>query len=152
MRFVEPLGLSVTDAARVLGVSRPALSALLHEPVRLSSEMAIRIEKAFGVSMATLLRMQNSYDIAQAREQAVEIEVALYSGQSAWAKRIDFYRDRAFGENTRFPLILKVAILCCPSSDSSHFANSCACSPFTCGWRLGLTTMSPYWLCSSGSS
>lgn len=62
--IVEPLGLSVTDAAQALGVSRPALSALLHEHVRLSSEMAIRIEKAFGVSMATLLRMQNSYDIA----------------------------------------------------------------------------------------
>lgn len=76
--IVEPLGLSVTDAARVLGVSRPALSALLHEHVRLSSEMAIRIEKAFGVSMATLLRMQNSYDIAQAREQAADIKVAPY--------------------------------------------------------------------------
>ena len=79
--IVEPLGLSVTDAARVLGVSRPALSALFNEHVRLSSEMAIRIEKAFGVSMATLLRMQNSYDIAQAREQAVEIKVAPYSGE-----------------------------------------------------------------------
>ena len=81
--IVEPLGLSVTDAARVLGVSRPALSALLHEHVRLSSEMAIRIEKAFGVSMATLLRMQNSYDIAQAREQAADIEVAPYSEKFA---------------------------------------------------------------------
>ena len=81
--IVEPLGLSVTDAARVLGVSRPALSALLHEHVRLSSEMAIRIEKAFGVSMATLLRMQNSYDIAQAREQAADIEVAPYREKPA---------------------------------------------------------------------
>jgi len=81
--IVEPLGLSVTDAARVLGVSRPALSALLHEHVRLSSEMAIRIEKAFGVSMATLLRMQNSYDIAQAREQATDIDVAPYSKKFA---------------------------------------------------------------------
>ena len=81
--IVGPLGLSVTDAARVLGVSRPALSALFHEHVRLSSEMAIRIEKAFGVSMATLLRMQNSYDIAQAREQAADIEVAPYKEKLA---------------------------------------------------------------------
>lgn len=81
--IIEPLGLSVTDAARALGVSRPALSALLHEHVRLSSEMAVRIEKAFGVSMATLLRMQNSYDIAQAREQAADIEVAPYSEKFA---------------------------------------------------------------------
>ena len=80
---VEPLGLSVTDAARVLGVSRPALSALLHEHVRLSSEMAVRIEKAFGVSMATLLRMQNSCDIAQARDQAADIKVAPYSKKLA---------------------------------------------------------------------
>ena len=48
--IVEPLGLSVTDAARMLGVSRPALSALFHEHVRFSLEMATRIEKAFGVS------------------------------------------------------------------------------------------------------
>jgi hypothetical protein len=48
----------------------PALSALLNERAALSSEMALRIEKAFGVSMDTLMRMQNSYDIAQARRRA----------------------------------------------------------------------------------
>ncbi len=66
--IVEPLGLSVTDAARVLGLTRPALSELFNEHVDLSPEMALRIEKAFGVSRDTLLRMQNSYDIAQARK------------------------------------------------------------------------------------
>ena len=79
--IVEPLGLSVTDAARALGVTRPALSALLNEHVRLSSEMALRVEKAFGVSMDTLMRMQNSYDIAQTREREAEIEVAPYNRQ-----------------------------------------------------------------------
>ena len=63
--IVEPLGLSVTDAARVLGVLRPALSALFNEHANLSPEMARKIEKAFGVSKDTLMRMQNSYDIAQ---------------------------------------------------------------------------------------
>jgi addiction module HigA family antidote len=63
--IIEALGLSVTDAARALGVTRPALSALLNERAHLSPEMALRIEKAFGVSMDTLMRMQNSYDIAQ---------------------------------------------------------------------------------------
>jgi addiction module HigA family antidote len=63
---IEPLGLSVTDAAHVLGVTRPALSALLNERAHLSADMALRIEKAFGVSMDTLMRMQNSYDIARA--------------------------------------------------------------------------------------
>lgn len=74
--IIEPLGLSVTEAARVLGVSRPALSALLNERAQLSPEMALRIEKAFGVSMDTLLRMQNSYDIARTRKREAEIKVA----------------------------------------------------------------------------
>jgi addiction module HigA family antidote len=71
----EPLGLSVTDAARALGVTRPALSALLNQRASLSPEMAIRIEKAFGVSMETLMRMQNSFDIAVARKRESDIIV-----------------------------------------------------------------------------
>ncbi|MDI6838540.1 MAG: HigA family addiction module antitoxin [Rhizobiaceae bacterium] len=78
---IEPLGLSVTDAARVLGVTRPALSAFLNERAHLSPEMALRIEKAFGVSMDTLMRMQNSYDIAQARKRENEINVAPFQGK-----------------------------------------------------------------------
>ena len=78
--IVEPLGLSVTAAAGALGVTRAALSAVLNERARLSPEMALRIEKAFGVSMDTLMRMQNSYDIAQTRMRAEEIEVALFDG------------------------------------------------------------------------
>jgi addiction module HigA family antidote len=74
--IIEPLGLSVTAAAQVLGVARATLSTLLNEHSRLSSEMALRIEKAFGVSMDTLMRMQNSYDIAQARKREGEIKVA----------------------------------------------------------------------------
>ena len=80
--IVEALGLSVTDAARVLGVTRPAVSALLNERAHLSSEMALRIEKAFGVSMDTLMRMQNSFDIAQARKREGEIKVAPFKGKS----------------------------------------------------------------------
>lgn len=60
MEIIEPLGLSVTDAARALGVTRSALSALLNERAALSPEMALRVEKAFGVSMDTLMRMQLS--------------------------------------------------------------------------------------------
>ncbi|NTG72757.1 HigA family addiction module antidote protein [Agrobacterium rhizogenes] len=73
--IVEALKLSVTDAAKALGVTRPTLSALLNERAHLSPEMALRIEKAFGVSMDTLMRMQNSYDIAQTRKREGEIEV-----------------------------------------------------------------------------
>ena len=78
---VEGLGLSVTRAAEALGVTRPALSAFLNERAQLSSEMAIRIEKAFGVSMDTLMRMQNSYDIAQARKREDEIDVKPFTAE-----------------------------------------------------------------------
>jgi len=75
---IDPHGLSVTEAAKVLGVTRPALSALLNERAALSPEMAIRVEKAFGVSMVTLMRMQGSFDIARARQRAGEIKVARF--------------------------------------------------------------------------
>lgn len=77
--IVEALELSVTRAAEVLGVTRAALSALLNERSHLSPEMALRIEKAFGVSMDTLMRMQNSYDIARTRKRAGEINVTRFS-------------------------------------------------------------------------
>jgi len=73
--ILGPLGLSVTDAAVALGITRAALSAFVNERASLSAEMAIRIEKAFGVSMETLMRMQNSFDIAQAKARAGSIAV-----------------------------------------------------------------------------
>jgi addiction module HigA family antidote len=76
--IIEPLGLSVTAAAQALGVTRATLSTLLNEHSQLSPDMALRVEKAFGVSMDTLMRMQNSYDISQARKRASEINVAPY--------------------------------------------------------------------------
>jgi antitoxin HigA-1 len=73
--IIEPAGLSVTAAATVLRVSRPALSSLLNAKADLSGEMALRIEKAFGVSMDTLLRMQLACDIAKTRSRDKEIRV-----------------------------------------------------------------------------
>jgi antitoxin HigA-1 len=83
--IVEAHGLSVTAAAKVLGVSRPALSSLLNQRADLSGEMALRIEKAFGVSMATLMRMQGAYDIARARKGAGRIRVHRYLPDTARA-------------------------------------------------------------------
>jgi len=76
---LEPFGLTVTAAASVLDVTRPALSSLLNERAALSPEMALRIEKAFGVPMETLLRMQTSHDIARIRAGSDRIGVARYS-------------------------------------------------------------------------
>ena len=81
--IVEALGLTVTRAARALGVTRPALSTLLNERASLSPEMALRIEKAFGVSMDTLMRMQTSYDIARTREREDDIELVPFERQVA---------------------------------------------------------------------
>lgn len=78
MEVIEPLNLTVTRAAKILGVTRPALSALLNCRASLSPEMALRIEKAFGPKMDTLLRMQAAYEIAEARERSAEIKVKRY--------------------------------------------------------------------------
>jgi len=77
--IIEPLELTVTAAAKALGVTRAALSTLLNERAHLSPEMALRVEKAFGVSMDTLMRMQNSYDIAQTRKREGEIRVERFA-------------------------------------------------------------------------
>ena len=73
--IIQPAGLSVTAAAAALKVSRPALSSLLTGTAGLSGDMALRIEKAFGVKMDTLMRMQSSYDIARARLREGQIRV-----------------------------------------------------------------------------
>ena len=75
---IEPLGLSVTAAARALGVTRPALSNLLNGRASQSSDMAIRIEKAFGPRMEHLMRMQLAYDLARARATADRIDIQRY--------------------------------------------------------------------------
>ena len=73
---VEPHGLSVTDAAAKLNVTRQAMSNLLGGRAGLSAEMALRFEKAFGLSADTLMRMQAAHELAQvrAREGAIEVE------------------------------------------------------------------------------
>lgn len=75
---LAPLGLSVTAAARVLDVSRVALSNLTNGKADLSAEMAIRLQKAFGLNAGTLLRMQAAYDLAEAEKRSSRIHVERY--------------------------------------------------------------------------
>ena len=75
---VEEYGLSVTEAAEILGVRRATLSDLLHGKAALSPEMALRVEKGFGVRMDLLLRMQAWYDASRMRARADEISVERY--------------------------------------------------------------------------
>ncbi len=72
---LEPLGLSVTRAAKGLGVTRQALSDLINEKSGISVDMAIRLSKAFGSTPENWLGMQMAYDLWQARERAESIEV-----------------------------------------------------------------------------
>ncbi len=72
---LEPLGLSVTEAAKKLGVSRKQLSDVVNGHSGLSPEMAIRLDKAFGGDANTWYRLQAAYDLAQAMKQADRIKV-----------------------------------------------------------------------------
>jgi len=72
---LEPLGLTVTKAAEVLGVSRQAVNNLVHEKAGISPEMAIRLSKAFGSTAETWLQMQMHFDLAQALKNEGKIKV-----------------------------------------------------------------------------
>jgi antitoxin HigA-1 len=76
--IVEGHGLNVSAAARVLGVTRQTLSILMNEHGGLSPDMALRIEKAFGVRMDTLLRMQTAWEIAEARKREGAFDIPRY--------------------------------------------------------------------------
>jgi len=72
---LEPLALSVTEAAHKLGVSRKQLSDVVNGRSGISPEMAIRLDKAFGGGAETWLRLQAAYDLAQAMRHADRIKV-----------------------------------------------------------------------------
>ena len=80
---LQPLGLSVTRAAEGLGVTRQALSDLVNERRGISTEMAIRLSKAFGSTPETWLGMQMAYDLWQARERAEQIEIEMFEMPAA---------------------------------------------------------------------
>ena len=72
---LEPLGLTITAGAQVLGVARPTLSNAIDGKAAVSPEMAIRLEKAFGSTVDAWLRLQAAYDLAQARRHERRIKV-----------------------------------------------------------------------------
>ncbi|MAF49277.1 MAG: HigA family addiction module antitoxin [Rhodospirillales bacterium] len=73
---LKPLGLSVTEGAKHLGVGRQALSALVNERAAVSIEMAYRLSKAFGSTPETWLGMQLAFDLAASRdlERTIKVE------------------------------------------------------------------------------
>ncbi len=81
--IIEALELTISSAAEILGVRRATLSHVTNGKASVSAEMALRLEKAFGVSMDLLLKMQAGYDAAQARMHGGKIKVKRYKSVTA---------------------------------------------------------------------
>jgi addiction module HigA family antidote len=79
---LQPLGLTVTEGAEILGVRRQTLNNLVNGKTGISPEMAIRLDKAFGGGSETWLRLQAAYDLAQAEKNARNIKVKRYVQRS----------------------------------------------------------------------
>jgi addiction module HigA family antidote len=78
--ILEPLGLSLTKAAQILGVRRATLSDVVNGKASVSAEMAFRLHKGFGIDPDLLLRMQTQHDLARIRKRAGSIRVSRYRG------------------------------------------------------------------------
>ena len=76
---LDPMGLTVTEGAAALGVARHTLSRVINGQAGVSPDMAIRLEKAFGSSADSWLRMQSAYELALARQHEDEIDVRRYA-------------------------------------------------------------------------
>ncbi len=71
---IEPLGLTITEAAKVLGVTRQALNNVVNGKAGISPEMAVRLSKAFGGSAEMWIRLQSNYDLAQVRAEDIDVK------------------------------------------------------------------------------
>src|SRR5271165_7385741 len=80
---LEPLNISISQAARALGIRRATLSAVVNAKAALSPDLALRIEKAFGPKVDLMLRIQAAYDAAQIRRQSKSIRVKPYVAKAA---------------------------------------------------------------------
>jgi addiction module HigA family antidote len=80
---LEPLGLTVSEAARLLGVRRATLSAVVNARASLSPDLALRMEKAFGPKVDLMLRIQAAHDAAQVRKREKQIKVKRYVSNAA---------------------------------------------------------------------
>ncbi len=106
---IIPAGMSVKDAAKRLGIGRPALSNFLNGKSSLSPEMAVRLEKAFGADRKRLLDMQAAYD--RQRERAGENEVAVRAFVPSFltikARKIEGWADSQLEARTHLAVFLR---------------------------------------------
>jgi len=73
---LEPLGVTVTDAAKALGVSRKTLSSIINGKAGISPEMAVRLSIAFNTSSESWMNQQSQYDLWQAEQHRNELQVS----------------------------------------------------------------------------
>jgi antitoxin HigA-1 len=85
---IEALGLNVSKAATVLGVTRPTLSRVINGRASISPEMAIRLSKAFGGTAEIWLRMQMAYDMAKIRDEADQIDIKPYRKPEDYSREL----------------------------------------------------------------
>jgi len=106
---VIPESMSVTDAAKRLGVSRPALSNFLNGKTALSPEMAVRLQKAFGADRKALLDMQAAYDQHErsAGEREVEVRAFVPSFLTIKARQIEDWANRDIEARAHLPVLLR---------------------------------------------
>ncbi len=109
---VIPAGMPVKKAAELMGVGRPALSNLLNGNAALSPEMALRLEKAFGVKRDVLLQMQTAYDEQQTRHREKEIAVRAYAPSflEITAAQIEAWADK-ISSRAELPALLRKLVL-----------------------------------------
>ena len=109
---VIPAGISVTRAAELAKVGRPALSNLLNGKAALSAEMAARLEKAFGVSRNSLLEMQAKYDAAQAKNKSTPLGARAYVPPflGIKANQIENWADHNISARTRLSVLLRTLV------------------------------------------
>jgi antitoxin HigA-1 len=81
--YLKPLGLSVSEVAKGLGVARKTLSALVNERARISSAMAYRLARAFGTSPELWVNLQSQFDLWQAKQEVDLRSVAVFSKPAA---------------------------------------------------------------------
>ncbi len=106
---VIPAGMSVTDAAKRLGIGRPALSNFLNGKSALSPEMAVRLEKAFGADRKRLLDMQAAYDRQERRagEKEVAVRAFVPNFLTIKARQIEDWADSQIDARTHLPVFLR---------------------------------------------
>lgn len=111
-QYLEPRGLSVVAAAKLVGVGRPAFSNFLNGNAAATPEMAARIEVAFGMSQESLLAMQSSFDAAEARSRGAPVDAMPYAAPflGIKARDIEAWADRNISTRSRLAVFLRTLV------------------------------------------